>query len=215
MNDKTTAPYGSWKSPVTSELIVADSIGIGDVVLHGDDIYWTEMRPADNARNVIVRRTPDGATRDITPPEYNVRTRVHEYGGGAFCVAGSDDGGSVIYFSNFTDQRIYRQMVSASGVWVRRSRSRRDRHALRRRRGLRSPPNDGLRARRPLFIVARGGQHHRRHRPGAWGQSLSGIGCILLLKPAHQSGRLRSGMAVVEPPKHALGRLRAVGCGTA
>ena len=116
MNDKTTAPYGSWKSPVTSELIVADSIGIGDVVLHGDDIYWTEMRPADNARNVIVRRTPDGATRDITPPEYNVRTRVHEYGGGAFCVAGSDDGGSVIYFSNFTDQRIYRQMVSASGV---------------------------------------------------------------------------------------------------
>ena len=115
MNDKTTAPYGSWKSPVTSELIVADSIGIGDVVLHGDDIYWTEMRPADNARNVIVRRTPDGATRDITPPEYNVRTRVHEYGGGAFCVAGSDDGGSVIYFSNFTDQRIYRQMVSASG----------------------------------------------------------------------------------------------------
>ena len=115
MNDKTTAPYGSWASPVTSELIVADSIGIGDVVLHGDDIYWTEMRPADNARNVIVRRTPDGAARDITPPEYNVRTRVHEYGGGAFCVTGSDDGGSVIYFSNFTDQRVYRQVVSASG----------------------------------------------------------------------------------------------------
>ena len=88
MNDKTTAPYGSWASPVTSELIVADSIGIGDVVLHGDDIYWTEMRLADNARNVIVRRTPDGAARDITPPEYNVRTRVHEYGGGAFCVTG-------------------------------------------------------------------------------------------------------------------------------
>ena len=115
MNDKTTAPYGSWASPVTSDLIVADSIGIGDVVLHGDDIYWTEMRPADNARNVIVRRAPDGATRDMTPPEYNVRTRVHEYGGGAFCVAGSDVESSVIYFSNFTDQRIYRQVVSASG----------------------------------------------------------------------------------------------------
>ena len=115
MNDKTTAPYGSWASPVTSELIVADSIGIGDVVLHGDDIYWTEMRPADNARNVIVRRTPDGAARDITPPEYNVRTRVHEYGGGAFCVTGSDGAGSTLYFSNFADQRIYRQVVSASG----------------------------------------------------------------------------------------------------
>ncbi|MCY4580634.1 MAG: prolyl oligopeptidase family serine peptidase [Chloroflexi bacterium] len=115
MTDKTTAPYGSWKSPVSTELIVADSVSIGDVALHGDDIYWTEMRPADNARNVIVRRAPDGTTHDLTPPEYNVRTRVHEYGGGAFCVAGDDGKDSVVYFSNFSDQRIYRQTVSASG----------------------------------------------------------------------------------------------------
>ena len=119
MNDKTIAPYGSWKSPVTSELIVADSVSIGDVVMHGDDIYWTEMRPADNARNVIVRRAPDGTTHDLTPPEYSVRTRVHEYGGGAFCVGGQASGvsnqGVVVYFSNFSDQRIYRQTVSASG----------------------------------------------------------------------------------------------------
>ena len=59
MTDKIIAPYGSWKSLVTSELIVADSVSIGDVVLHGDDIYWVEMRPADDARSVIVRRTPD------------------------------------------------------------------------------------------------------------------------------------------------------------
>ena len=78
MNDKTIAPYGSWKSPVTSELIVSDSVSIGDVVLHGDDIYWTEMRPADNARSVIVRRTPDGTMRDLTPSGYSARTRVHE-----------------------------------------------------------------------------------------------------------------------------------------
>ena len=119
MNDKTTAPYGSWASPVTSELIVADSIGIGDVALRGDDIYWTEMRPADNARNVIARRAPNGAITDLTPAQYSVRTRVHEYGGGAFCVTGSDggmDGGSsAVYFSNFSDQRIYRQIVLASG----------------------------------------------------------------------------------------------------
>ena len=114
MTDKIVAPYGSWKSPVTSELIVGDSVSIGDVVLHGDDIYWTEMRPADNARNVIVRRTPDGAMHDITPPEYSVRTRVHEYGGGAFCVAGDGSGDSAVYFSNFADQRIYRQTVSTS-----------------------------------------------------------------------------------------------------
>ena len=115
MNDKTTAPYGSWKSPVTSELLVADSVSIGDVVLHGGDIYWTEMRPADNARNVIVRRAPDGTTHDLTPPEFSARTRVHEYGGGAFCVAGTDGGDSAVYFSNFSDQRIYRQVVFASG----------------------------------------------------------------------------------------------------
>ena len=122
MTDKITAPYGSWKSPVTSELIVADSVSIGDVMMHGNDIYWTEMRPADNARNVIVRRTPDGTIHDLTPPEYNVRTRVHEYGGGAFCVSDQvsgvsnqhDDGGqnAVVYFSNFADQRIYKQVIA-------------------------------------------------------------------------------------------------------
>ena len=115
MTDKIAASYGSWKSPVTSELIVADSVSIGDVALHGDDIYWSEMRPADDARNVIVRRMPDGATHDITPPPYSARTRVHEYGGGAFCIAGADDGGAAVYFSNFSDQRIYRQTVSPSG----------------------------------------------------------------------------------------------------
>ena len=115
MTNKTIAPYGSWRSPVTSELIIADSVSIGDVALHGDDIYWTEMRPADDARSVIVRRTPDGATHDITPPGYSARTRVHEYGGGAFCVAGTDGGDSVVYFSNFSDQRAYRQTVSPSG----------------------------------------------------------------------------------------------------
>lgn len=115
MDNKTATPYGSWKSPVTSELIVADSVSIGDIALHGDDIYWTEMRPADNARSVIVRRAPDGATHDITPSEYSARTRVHEYGGGAFCVSGAAEGSSAIYFSNFSDQRIYKQTVSSSG----------------------------------------------------------------------------------------------------
>ena len=100
----TTAPYGSWKSPITSDLIVAESVGIGETRLDGEDIYWTEMRPAEGGRNVVVRRVPDGETTDVTPPPFNVRTRVHEYGGGAFLV---HDG--VVYFSNFDDQRLYRQ----------------------------------------------------------------------------------------------------------
>ena len=98
------APYGSWKSPITSDLIVAESIGLGEIRLDGGDIYWSEMRPSEGGRNVIVRRTPDGRTADITPQPFNVRTRVHEYGGGAFAVSEG-----AVYFSNFADQRLYRQ----------------------------------------------------------------------------------------------------------
>ena len=108
MPEPQVAPYGSWKSPITSDLIVAGSIGLGQIVLDGDDIYWVEMRPAEGGRNVIVRRTPDGSTADVTPAPYNVRNRVHEYGGGAYAVSEG-----VIYFSNFADQRLYRQELGS------------------------------------------------------------------------------------------------------
>lgn len=97
-------PYGSWKSPITPDLIVSELIGLGQVALSEDALYWVEMRPTEGGRQVIVRRTADGETRDINPPPYNARTRVHEYGGGAFLVAGD-----TVFFSNFEDQRIYRQ----------------------------------------------------------------------------------------------------------
>jgi dipeptidyl aminopeptidase/acylaminoacyl peptidase len=99
---KQTAPYGSWKSPITADLIASESIRLGQVAVDGKDIYWLEGRPAEEGRNVIVRRTPDGQASDVTPPPFNVRSRVHEYGGGAFLVA---DG--TVYFSNFADQRLY------------------------------------------------------------------------------------------------------------
>ena len=100
----TTAPYGSWKSPITADLIVQDSVSLGSVQMDNDDLYWVEMRPQEGARNVIVRRTRDGEASDVTPEPYNVRTRVHEYGGLCFWVLNG-----VVYFSNFADQRVYRQ----------------------------------------------------------------------------------------------------------
>jgi dipeptidyl aminopeptidase/acylaminoacyl peptidase len=103
MPEPKAAPYGSWKSPITSDLIVSETIGLGEIRLDGEDIYWTEMRPSESGRYVIARRTPDGRITDVTPPLFNARTRVHEYGGGAGTVA---DG--TIYFSNFADQRLYR-----------------------------------------------------------------------------------------------------------
>ena len=108
MTNLHKAPFGSWKSPITSELIVAGSIRLGGVALDGEDVYWLEGRPTEGGRNVLVRRTRDGKVSDITPPAFNVRTRVHEYGGGSFIVHNQ-----AIYFSNFTDQRIYRQTLGA------------------------------------------------------------------------------------------------------
>ena len=97
-------PYGSWRSPVTADAIVAGVIGLGQIQLDGDDIYWVEQRPSEKGRNVVVRRRPDGTTADITPPEFNARTRVHEYGGGAYLVRDR-----TVWFANFSDQRLYRQ----------------------------------------------------------------------------------------------------------
>ena len=97
-------PYGSWNSPITAELILEDSVSLGSIQLDGDEAYWVEMRPWEGARNVIVRRRPDGSTSDVNPPPYNVRTRVHEYGGLCFWVLSG-----TVFFSNFGDQRVYRQ----------------------------------------------------------------------------------------------------------
>ena len=104
MTQPQVAPYGSWKSPISANLIATEGRRIIEAVADGKDIYWIEMRPAENGRYVIVRRTPDGQTTDVTPAPFNARTRVHEYGGAAFVV---NDG--MLYFSNFADQRLYRQ----------------------------------------------------------------------------------------------------------
>jgi len=104
----TISPYGSWKSPITSDLIVSGTVGLGQIAIDGDDIYWVEGRPSEAGRSVIVQRTPDGTISDVTPPPFNVRTRVHEYGGASFAVASG-----VIYFSHFADQRIYCQTLDS------------------------------------------------------------------------------------------------------
>jgi dipeptidyl aminopeptidase/acylaminoacyl peptidase len=91
------ASYGSWKSPITSDLIVAKSIGLSEVRLDGNDTYWLESRPEEGGRSVVVRNG-----EDVTPSPWDVRTRVHEYGGGAWTVA---DG--ILFFSHDADRRLY------------------------------------------------------------------------------------------------------------
>ena len=70
----------------------------------GGDLYWSELRPYEGGRIVVCRRGADGTTSDVTPPGFNARTRVHEYGGGHYAVK---DG--TVYFTNYSDQRLYRQ----------------------------------------------------------------------------------------------------------
>ncbi len=84
-------------------MVAAQGVRCGAVSLDGDDIYWLEGRPAEGGRSVLVRRTPDGRISDVTPAPFNVRTRVHEYGGGAYVISRG-----LVYFSNFADQRLYR-----------------------------------------------------------------------------------------------------------
>ncbi len=101
---KNIAPFGSWRSLITSDLIVSQTMGFAGIASDGDAIYWLETRPQEGGRHVVVKYDRDGNTSDITPPGFNARTRVHEYGGGAFAVC---DGS--VYFANYKDQRIYKQ----------------------------------------------------------------------------------------------------------
>ena len=96
-------PYGAWPSAIRIDDVLGESVRVGDPWVDGDDITWLEGRPAEGGRSVLVRRAADGSTTDLTPAPFDVRTRVHEYGGGAYVVAG----GTVV-FSNRADGRLYR-----------------------------------------------------------------------------------------------------------
>src|SRR5262245_37275879 len=110
------SPYGSWKSPITSALIVAQSIGLSEVRIDGNDVYWLEMRPRESGRYVVVRAIGGTGAADAIAPPFSARTRVHEYGGGAWTVCDA-----TIYFSNdqsrkggTPDRRLYRQKTDGS-----------------------------------------------------------------------------------------------------
>ena len=107
MTTSQTATYGSWKSPITSDLIVSKTIGIGEITVNNDDIYWLEKRPQEKGRNLIVGYFNEGGIKNVTPSPLNVRNKIHEYGGGAYTVAKE-----TVYFSNYEDGRIYQQVLN-------------------------------------------------------------------------------------------------------
>ncbi len=97
------AGYGCWASPISADLVTAAQVGLAQPWLDRETAYWLETRPEEGGRTVLVRRPLEGAAADLSPPPFNVRTRVHEYGGGAYAVR---DG--IVVAVNFADQQLYR-----------------------------------------------------------------------------------------------------------
>jgi len=99
----TAQAHGSWASPITAAKLVEGAAAPGELRVDGDDIWWSESRPAEDGRTQLVRRRADGAMHDVLPEGSNARTRVHEYGGGAWCVR---DG--TVWWNDWADQCVYR-----------------------------------------------------------------------------------------------------------
>lgn len=104
----TVRSYGSWASPISAEALAKSAIGVSDLRAAGGRLYWLENRPDEGGRLVAMTRDEAGV-RALTPEGFNVRTRVHEYGGAAYVVAGE-----TLYFANFADQRLHAQTGDAA-----------------------------------------------------------------------------------------------------
>jgi dipeptidyl aminopeptidase/acylaminoacyl peptidase len=99
-----TAPFGTWTSPITLDRLVERVVGLTFPAAVDGAVYWSESRPAEGGRSVLVRRRAGAADpEDVFGPGLNARTLVHEYGGLCYAVAGD-----VVYLSNYADQRLYR-----------------------------------------------------------------------------------------------------------
>ncbi|MFV1997792.1 MAG: prolyl oligopeptidase family serine peptidase [Acidiferrobacterales bacterium] len=96
------APYGSWRSPISADMIAGDTVSLDQPELHNHNCYWIERRPTEGGRQVIVQQDSDNNIKELLPPPFSARSRVHEYGGAAYAVAGEQ-----IYFVNDSDQGIY------------------------------------------------------------------------------------------------------------
>lgn len=105
----TTSPYGSWASPISADAVVAGVVGFAELRALDESVYWLESRPQEHGRCVIVMRDATGQVSDLTPTPYNVRSRVHEYGGSAYLATRAG-----VFFVNLTDQNIYR--IDESGA---------------------------------------------------------------------------------------------------
>jgi len=107
---RARAPYGSWASPITTELITAGIVGLSSLSSNGTSLFWLESRPSEGGRVTLIEAR-EGIRRELTPAPYNVRSRVHEYGGGAYLATAT-----FVVFVNFRDQDLYRIDLAHHGI---------------------------------------------------------------------------------------------------
>src|SRR5207253_8434 len=111
----TVAPYGSWSSPIEAATVARAGRRLAFPAIAGDGaVWWAEGRPEEGGRVALMRRPADGEAERVTPEGVNVRTRVHEYGGGAWCLVEPD----LVVFAEFSDQRLYRQRLGSEPVAI-------------------------------------------------------------------------------------------------
>ncbi|MHA1524237.1 MAG: S9 family peptidase, partial [Alphaproteobacteria bacterium] len=108
-SQKIQRAYGSWPSALDAAALAKAGVRHGQIRADGADFYWSESRPQEKGRMVIVRRAGKGTAEDVLPPPYNARSQVHEYGGGEFAVCAGQ-----LAFVNDTDQDLY--LVQRNGT---------------------------------------------------------------------------------------------------
>jgi len=111
----TVAPYGSWSSPLDAASVARAGRRLAAPAIAADGaVWWAEGRPEEGGRVVLMRQAPGGEPETVTPEGMYVRTRVHEYGGGAWHLAAPD----LVIFVDFADQRLYRQRLGEEPVAI-------------------------------------------------------------------------------------------------
>jgi dipeptidyl aminopeptidase/acylaminoacyl peptidase len=106
----TSAPFGTWRSPISAQLISAGATGLSGLASNQHDLFWLEARPLEGGRSVLLRHR-EGESEELTPAPFNVRSRVHEYGGGAFLATQRS-----AFFVNFADQNVYRVDLDSGDI---------------------------------------------------------------------------------------------------
>lgn len=101
---------GTWPSPITAVSLVTGATEVDEVVTDGALVWWSESRPDEGGRTAVMCWN-EGTIVEVTAADANVRTRVHEYGGGGWWAA---DG--VLYYVDDVDQRLRRRTMGSEAV---------------------------------------------------------------------------------------------------